>query len=63
MIRKLLWKRLVLSGLISGTLLPATIVCDVPAFDVVVEDFYDDSIIIVDDCCYGDRFFFDWWWF
>ncbi len=63
MLRRLLNKRTVLAALLTGTLLPATIVCDVPNVDIDFDDWDDDSVIIIDDgCCYDDDFYFDWWW-
>ncbi|MBI5865565.1 MAG: hypothetical protein HZB38_13865 [Planctomycetes bacterium] len=62
MFRKLLSKRSWLTAAVAGAFLPATIVCDIPSFDIVV-DGWDDDEVVIDHCCWGDGFYFDWWWF
>ncbi|MGE0480101.1 MAG: hypothetical protein AB7Q17_06470 [Phycisphaerae bacterium] len=66
---RVLRKLLLLSGLVGGAVLPATVSCNVPSFEVlaystpgyVIVDDYCCDYVVVDDCCGYDEFWFDWW--
>ncbi|MFN0135292.1 MAG: hypothetical protein ACKVS9_04150 [Phycisphaerae bacterium] len=46
-----------------GVLLQGTIVCDIPAVDVIIDGtrHYDDDYCCDDDDCCDDSFFFEFW--
>lgn len=66
---KRLYKLIASAGLLGGTVLPATVTCNVPdinfRFVPTYDDYYYDEYYYeehyYDDCCGGFDFGFDFW--